>query len=193
MGGIFEEAKYNLTMRQVAEHFGFKISRAGFIRSPFREERTPSCKLYDRSYYDFGASCGGDLIQFTAAVLGMSNWDACRYLIEAFSLPISLSISADQRAEIARRRDEKRRQRGMEKRFNDSRLRAINDLHFERKLYEMALSRKVFTPFSDEQARITSKLQVVEQKLDVLCGLSGGEREQMQILREMRDVWDGHD
>ncbi|MDO4334162.1 MAG: DNA primase, partial [Eubacteriales bacterium] len=64
-------------MRQVAAHLGFKANRSGFIYSPFRDEVTPSCKLYDHSYYDFGAGCGGDLIQFTAAVLGTNNWEAC--------------------------------------------------------------------------------------------------------------------
>lgn len=173
-----------MTMRQVAEHFGFKISRAGFIRSPLREEKTPSCKLYDRSYYDFGASCGGDLIQFTAAVLGMSNWDACRYLIEAFSLPIALSIDADQRAEIARREGERQRQRGMEKRFNDSRLRAIDDLHFELRLWESALENKVFSPYSAQYCAAVKKIQGLNYHLDVLCGLMGGRADQEKILAE---------
>ena len=39
-------------MPQVARHLGYEPNRAGFIKSPFQDERTASCKLYERSFYD---------------------------------------------------------------------------------------------------------------------------------------------
>lgn len=184
MSEVFNEIKESLTMQEVAEHLGFKANRAQFIHSPFREERTPLCKLYRSSYYDFGAACGGDLIQFTAAVLGVNNWEACQYLIEAFSLPISLSASTDKHEEIERRKKERQRQQAREQRFNDARLKMIDDLHLERKLCTMALDREVFTPFSEERACTVVKLQTVEYKLDILCGLTGCKTDQGKILME---------
>lgn len=184
MSEVFNEIKEALTMQEVAEHFCFKISRAGFIRNPFREERTPSCKLYDRSYYDFGAACGGDLIQFTAAVLGVNNWEACKYLIEAFSLPISLSDSADRHEEIEQRKKERQQQQAREQRFNDARLKMIGDLHFDMRLWESALENKVFTPYSDQQRRAVERLQMADHCLDVLCGLTGCKADQEKILME---------
>lgn len=182
---VFDEIKELLTMQEVAEHLGFKIRHAGFISSPFHEERTPSCKLYERSYYDFGAACGGDLIQFTAAVLGVNNWEACRHLIEAFSLPISLSGGGDLRGEIERRKRERMRQQAKEKRFNDARLRAIEDLRLDEWLYKFSLERNIFSPISEERRWTVDKLQETGHKLDVLCGLAGCKADQEKILTDM--------
>ena len=102
MSELFNEIKESLTMQQVAEHFGYKVNRSGFILSPFRNEKTPSCKLYRNSYYDFSTAAGGDLVQFTATINGSNNWQACQYLIEAFSLPYSLSGNTDNRKQICR-------------------------------------------------------------------------------------------
>ena len=100
MSEVFREIKESLTMRQVAEHFGYPVNRSGFILSPFGKEKTASCKLYRNSYYDFSAAAGGDLVKFTAAILNINNWEACQYLVQAFSLPISLSGGTDRREEI---------------------------------------------------------------------------------------------
>ena len=83
----------------------------------FKEERTASCKLYPRSFCDFSSGIGGDIIRFASAVLGLNNWEACRYLIEAFSLPFSLSGHTDNREQIRRREQERQRQQEKERRF----------------------------------------------------------------------------
>ena len=90
MGGVFDKIRESLTMRQVAENFGYAVNRSGFIHSPFSTDKTASCKLYKASFYDFSTGTGGDLIKFTALVLGCDNWQAALYLIENFSLPISI-------------------------------------------------------------------------------------------------------
>ncbi len=46
---------------------------------------------------------GGDLIKYTAAILNINNWEACQYLVQAFSLPISLSGITDRRERFKRR------------------------------------------------------------------------------------------
>ena len=93
MSELFNEIKESLTMQQVAEHFGYKVNRSGFILSPFRNEKTPSCKLYRNSYYDFSTAAGGDLVQFTATINGSNNWQACQYLIEAFPCLIPYQVT----------------------------------------------------------------------------------------------------
>lgn len=50
------------------------------------------------------------MIKFTAAILNINNWEACQYLVQAFSLPISLSGGTDRREEIERRQRERQRQ-----------------------------------------------------------------------------------
>ena len=54
MGRLFEEVKACLTMRQVAEHYGYKPNKANMIHSPFNpNDENPSCKLYEKTFCDF--------------------------------------------------------------------------------------------------------------------------------------------
>ena len=115
MSEFFKAVNESLSMADVARHFGYTPNRSGFIKSPFKEERTASCKLYPRSFYDFSSGTGGDIIRFASAVLGLNNWEACRYLIEAFSLPFSLSGSSDNREQIQQRQQERQKQQEKEK------------------------------------------------------------------------------
>lgn len=187
MGEVFEGIKDSLTIWQVAEHFGFAPNRSGFISSPFASDSTPSCKLYDEtnSFYDFSSNRGGDLVRFTALVLGINNWQAAKYLVEVFALPLSLSDSVEQSAEIERRKRERARRQERERRFQAARLRAIDDLHFERRLYELALDRHVFSPLSEQQAWAVAKLDEANYRLDILCGLTGNRADQEQVLKAL--------
>ena len=184
MSELFKEVRESLTMQQVAEHFGYKVNRSGFILSPFRNEKTPSCKLYRNSYYDFSTAAGGDLIQFTAAINGSNNWQACQYLIEAFSLPYSLSGNTDNREQILCREQERQQQQETEERFKTAWIAEVNRLKTWESIYERAVKEKLFPPLSDLQAFTIGELQKTSHKLDVLCGLIGGKIDQVEILRE---------
>ena len=184
MSELFKEIKESLTMQQVAEHFGFKVNRSGFILSPFGNEKTPSCKLYRNSYYDFSATVGGDLIQFTAAINGSNNWEACQYLIEAFSLPYSLSGNIDNQEQIHRREQERRKREEKEQRFKEAWLAEVDDLKKWEELYRRAIEEKIFSPLSEMQNFVVSELQKTSCKLDILCGITGDKADQEEILRE---------
>ena len=82
-----------LRMPDVAMYLGFHPDSKGFIKSPFQDEKTASCKLYKelgRGYYDFSAGEGGDCVRFVARTQGLNSWEACRLLVEAFSLPVDM-------------------------------------------------------------------------------------------------------
>lgn len=170
MSKIFSEIKESLTMRQVAEHLGYPVNRSGFIFSPFKKEKTASCKLYRNSYYDFSTGAGGDLINFTAAVLNINNWESCQYLVQAFSLPISLSGAADRLEEIERRRRERQRQEAREQEFKAALFGEIDSLKCRADIYRIAIEKQLYEPFSDTWAYCIKELQKVEYKLDILCG-----------------------
>lgn len=184
MGELFKEIKESLNMRQVAEHFGYEVNRSGFILSPFGNEKTPSCKLYRNSYYDFSAAVGGDLIQFTAAINGINNWQACQYLIEAFSLPYSLSDSTDNWEQIRHRANERRKQQEKERKFKGACLLEIDRLKTWEIIYQQAIEKKMFPPLSEMQEFVVSELQKTSHELDILCGLIGDRADQEKILRE---------
>ena len=181
MSEIFKAVNESLSMVDVARHFGYAPNRAGFIKSPFKEERTASCKLYPRSFYDFSSGMGGDIIRFASAVLGLNNWEACRYLIEAFSLPFSLSGHTDNREQIRRREQERQRQQEKEQRFKEAWRAEVDRLKTWENIYQRAIEEKIFPPLSDLQAFTVRELQKVSYKLYMLCIL-GGRQEQEAIL-----------
>lgn len=181
MSEFFKAVNESLSMADVARHFGYTPNRSGFIKSPFKEERTASCKLYPRSFYDFSSGTGGDIIRFASAVLGLNNWEACCYLIEAFSLPFSLSGSSDNREQIQQRQQERQKQQEKERRFRTAWVAEVDRLKIWESIYQRAIEEKIFPPMSDRRAFTIEELQKVSYKLDMLC-IQGSRREQEAIL-----------
>lgn len=183
MSEVFRWIKESLTMRQVARHLGFEPNRTGFILSPFAEEKTASCKLYRNSFYDFSTNVGGDLIKFTAAVLGLNNWQAACYLVEAFSLPYSVSGAKDNREQIKKREQERKREQGKEERFKAAWLQEVEELKRWERIFTLAVEKQVFPPLSDLWSYVVKELQKVSYRLDVLC-LTGSRRDHEELLKE---------
>lgn len=86
--GLFDEVKENVTVRQAAEFYGFKITKSGLISCIFHNDKTPSMKV-DRRYYCFGCGVTGDVIDFTAQLFGLSLKEAALKLADDFGIQIS--------------------------------------------------------------------------------------------------------
>lgn len=86
--GLFDEVKENVTVRQAAELYGFKITKSGLISCIFHNDKTPSMKV-DRRYYCFGCGVTGDVIDFTAQLFGLSLKEAALKLADDFGIQIS--------------------------------------------------------------------------------------------------------
>lgn len=84
-------------MRQVVEHYGFRITRKGktnFIRCPLHaggSERTPSMIIYEgyRGFYCRGCGQGGDVTKFVELYEGVTQKEAAMILSRRFNVPIS--------------------------------------------------------------------------------------------------------
>lgn len=63
---LADQVKSLVTIREVAEHYGFYPNRAGYICCPFHREKTASLKLYPdgRGWCCFGCHAGGTVIDF---------------------------------------------------------------------------------------------------------------------------------
>lgn len=59
-----DEIKQSVKMTDVVSRYGFRPNRAGFICCPFHKEKTPSCKIYEDSFYCFGCGEHGDIFDF---------------------------------------------------------------------------------------------------------------------------------
>ena len=82
---MYESIKAAVTVRQAAEYFGITVSRSGMAICPFHDDHTPSWKL-DERYHCFGCGADGDTIDFTARLLGISNFGAAQKLVEGFCI-----------------------------------------------------------------------------------------------------------
>ena len=77
---LFEQVKECVTARQAAEHYGIKVKRNGMACCPFHKDRHPSMKA-DKIYHCFACGVGGDAIDFTARLFGISQYEAVKKLI----------------------------------------------------------------------------------------------------------------
>jgi DNA primase len=85
------EIKKILTMRQVAEYYGYKPNRAGFIACPFHQEKTASLKLYegDKGFSCFGCGTYGSIFDFIMKLFNINYHQALLRLNHDFNLNIS--------------------------------------------------------------------------------------------------------
>ena len=86
---LFEQVKECVTARQAAEHYGIKVKRNGMACCPFHKDRHPSMKA-DKIYHCFACGVGGDAIDFTARLFGISQYEAAKKLVEDFGLNIKV-------------------------------------------------------------------------------------------------------
>ena len=185
MGQLFEEVNACLSMRQVAEHYGYKPNKANMIHSPFNaNDKNPSCKLYDKTFYDFSTGQGGDLIRFVSLLLQVDNWQATQELINAFDLPFSSATYTENREEIKRRIERQRQAQEQEKRFKRAVLDRIEKEKSKEHLYSSM--KEKYKPFSPIWCMSVNQLEMTRYRLDML--VIGSREEQEQILNERKVV-----
>lgn len=110
-----------LNMPDVARFLGYEPDNKGFIKSPFSQEKTASCKLYDglgKGFYDFSTGTAGDCIKFVSMTQGVDNWTAAKMIVEAFSLPIdtkSTHLTKQKVQQLKRKREADQKRKAIHK------------------------------------------------------------------------------
>ena len=170
----FELINSYLAMPDVARLLGYTPNKAGFIRSPFHEEKTASCKLYSepgRGYCDFSTHDAGDCIKFTSRVLQVNNWEACRYLVDAFHLPVDLHSDQKTASEI-KQLQRKREAEAQKKKIEKMRwVRQVDELKSEIQKCDQILANRYVEPLSWLWTEATNRRFFATQKLNELCGV----------------------
>ena len=116
------EIRQCLTMRQVAEHYGFEPNRSGYICCPFHNEKTASLKIYPGSggWHCFGCGKGGSVIDFVMQLFQIPFPQAVVRLSSDFGL--GLTTRRPTKREASRILEEKeRREREKEEEREQSR------------------------------------------------------------------------
>lgn len=180
--GLFDEVKENVTVRQAAERYGFKITKSGLIRCIFHNDKTPSMKV-DSRYYCFGCGVTGDVIDFTAQLFGLSLKEAAVKLAEDFGIHISGEGRKIRQKEqkFFKRRTEDHSVKTEEKELATC-VRVMLDY-----LGTLREWKKEFAPKSPEEEwnekfmEAVKYLSIVEYYLDLL--LFGEEEEKAQVVK----------
>lgn len=171
---LIKEVNNMLRMPDVATYLGFHPDSKGFIKSPFHDEKTASCKLYKelgRGYYDFSAGEGGDCIRFVARTQGMDNWKASRLMIEAFNLPIDMKSTHLTRKRVQQlKRD--REQKETAKKVEKSRwVNRVDELKAKIEMYKNLLQSEHIPVFSSVWCWCVDLRMKSIVELNEICGL----------------------
>lgn len=106
-----EEIKERYSMREIATRYGLEANRAGFIRCPFHQgDRTPSLKLYEKTYHCFACGANGDIFHFVEQMEHINFKEAFMILGGTYqkqsSFSAKLSIYKSQKAAEARKKEQ---------------------------------------------------------------------------------------
>ena len=88
----FKEIKSAVTARAAAERYGLSVDRNGMALCPFHDDHNPSLKV-SRGFHCFACGAQGDVITFTAMLLGISAGAAAQKLVADFGIVTNASQS----------------------------------------------------------------------------------------------------
>ena len=84
---ILQCVKQAVTTKQAALFYGLKVNKNGMCCCPFHADRNPSMKV-DERFHCFGCGADGDVINFTALLLHLSQGEAARKLASDLQIPV---------------------------------------------------------------------------------------------------------
>ena len=172
MTDVFEAVKDAVPVPDAVRTYGFTPNRAGFVCCPFHSERTPSLKLYSRTFHCFGCGAHGSVIDFVATLFRITPMDAVKRLNEDFRLGLQMERGDPDAVE------ERRRTREAQELFTEWRETALNLLG--------ACIRKAhladFNNLSDGEATAIRYKEAFEYWADAL--MDRDMDKQMEIFRD---------
>ncbi len=143
----------------------------------------------DKNYHCFACGVGGDAIDYTARMYGLSQYDAAKKLIEDFNLPIHTeTISKKEKERLHKEKEERMRIIRIKKRFSRWRGKTIELL--KEALVQINDSGQVLcakTPdviFSEDYSMMLYAEPIINYWLDILC--MGSEQEQKELFIQGR-------
>ncbi len=174
---VFDDVKELVPIADAVSFYGFTPNRSGFICCPFHNEKTPSLKLYDRSYHCFGCGSGGSVIDFVSNLFNLDALGAVKRLNEDFKLSLSLDSPPD-----SERIRERQKITDAWKLYEEWRDQMINQLNAVFRVAELA----DYEHLTESEVTAIKYQETVEYWSDTLS--YGSIDEQMQIFRDREGV-----
>ena len=138
----------------------------------YPEEKTPSIKIYPKtqSFYDFGRGSGGDCICLWAYIRQVDAWTA----LNEIKILYGISDSPDKkniRACIQQQEQERQAIKRAEEKQKEQWRKKVDSLKAELTIYENLLESEHIPPLSWVWCECKNRSQLLNYKLDVLCGV----------------------
>lgn len=176
---IFKEVKEHVNARNVAEHYGLKISRNGMACCPFHDDHHPSMSFHNGYYHCFSCGAKGDAINYVSEMFGLRPYDATCKIIEDFSLPVKVGYENEKELKEAKinyekNKREKKHKSGQKDRFrkwcNDTvdKLKECEEIGKQVKEYIFDLLEEDALA-SYEFGRVVNLESIIDYWLDILC------------------------
>lgn len=95
-----QQIKSALTMKQVAEFYGFRVNRQNLTVCPFHNDSKPSLHIYDgqRGWHCFACGTGGDIIDFVSKLFNLKFKDTIHKINDDFNLGLNLDTKPTHQA-----------------------------------------------------------------------------------------------
>ena len=185
---IFSEVKEQLTTRQVAESYGLRIRKNGVACCPFHDDRHPSMKV-DKNYHCFACGVGGDVIDYTARMYGLSQYNAAKKLVEDFGLHVQTeAMSREERQRLRMEKEERMRIIQIKKRFYrwcEETIELLKDALIQiEDSGQVLYGKPPDVIFSEDYAMILHAEPIINYWLDILC--MGSEQEKKELFMQGR-------
>ena len=154
-----DEIKQSVSMREVAERYGLRPNRAGFISCPFHNgDSTPSMKIYPKDYHCHACGANGDIFSF---VMEMEN---CDFKTAYKALGGSYKQRTDHQRNLYHYHLQKRKEAEIKRlqRVEQEKKEVIQEIRLQ-KIFKMC-----FPVFSDEWCEAVNRLEYLFYKFDCL-------------------------
>lgn len=165
----FELIKQKIRIEDISNYLLGKDVRGMY---KFPQERTASIKIYPKtqSFFDYGRGIGGDAIRLWSHVRQVDSWIALSEIKSAYGIsnsPDKENIRQKIRQQeldrqAAKKAEEKRKEQWRNK---------VNSLKAEFTIYENLLASEHISPLSWVWCECKNRSQLLNYKLDCLCGV----------------------
>ena len=157
--------RQSLSMRTVAEYYGFMINNRGYISCPFHTEKSCSCKIYSgsRGFSCFGCNESGSVIDFVMKLFQINFIQAISMLNNDFGLNLS-----DEKPSIEAINQYKQKQQA-KKRY-EANMKLVDEwwiLEFKKtyRIFTEQKPKRKFEELTDEFIKALCELPYIEERL----------------------------
>lgn len=166
-----------VSILDVLDFYKIPVSRSGFIRCPFHNDKHPSCKVYDKTNNIKCFSCGAkeNVVGFVARIESVPVKKAIQIISDRYCLGIADCLSEEEIASFRQQRKKKDQEKYAQKKMQEEYIKDCNRLHeLRERLFQIVPSEKSveFKDFLNDDFRvdiassIAYEIFLLERKLD---------------------------